>query len=147
MAGLAARRVARYARRVWPFVVMAYRRWDALTDAEKERYRQTARRKHANRNERAVVTDRHRPFRKVPKVMPLARETLRGMPQNPLLSAVANGDREDTGPCEVVSGVKGEAGRSWPRPAPPEERVIPPYQQHPPTASPGRCQTRNRPRG
>jgi hypothetical protein len=44
MAGLAARRAARYARRVWPFVVMAYRRWDALTDEEKERYRQTARR-------------------------------------------------------------------------------------------------------
>jgi hypothetical protein len=44
MAGfLAARRAARYARRAWPLVMAAYRRWDQLTPAEKERYRQRAR--------------------------------------------------------------------------------------------------------
>jgi hypothetical protein len=44
MAGpMAGRKAVRYVRRVWPFLVMAYRRWDALTDEEKERYRRTAR--------------------------------------------------------------------------------------------------------
>ena len=43
MAGLAARRAARYARRAWPFVLAAYRRWERLTPEEKERYRKTAR--------------------------------------------------------------------------------------------------------
>jgi len=43
MAWLAARRGVRYARRAWPFVLAAYRRWEQLTPEEKERYRQRAR--------------------------------------------------------------------------------------------------------
>ena len=43
MAGLATRRAARYARRAWPFVLAAYRRWERLSPEEKERYRRQAR--------------------------------------------------------------------------------------------------------
>lgn len=43
MAGLGARRAARYARRVWPFVLAAYRRWEQLPEHEKERYKKRAR--------------------------------------------------------------------------------------------------------
>jgi hypothetical protein len=44
MAGpLYARRAVRYARRAWPFILAAYRRWDRMTPEEKERYRRTAR--------------------------------------------------------------------------------------------------------
>jgi hypothetical protein len=43
MSGLAARRAARYARRAWPFLLAAYRRWERLTPEEKERYRRQAR--------------------------------------------------------------------------------------------------------
>ena len=42
MAGLAARRAVRYARRAWPVLLAAYRRWDQLTPEEKERYRRMA---------------------------------------------------------------------------------------------------------
>jgi hypothetical protein len=42
MAGLAARRAYKYARRAWPIVLAAYRRWEKLTPEEKERYRQSA---------------------------------------------------------------------------------------------------------
>jgi hypothetical protein len=42
MAGpLYARRAVRYARRAWPFILAAYRRWDRMTPEEKERYRRT----------------------------------------------------------------------------------------------------------
>ena len=42
-APLAAARALRTARRLYPLAVAAYRRWDALTDEEKERYRERAR--------------------------------------------------------------------------------------------------------
>jgi hypothetical protein len=43
MAGpLYARRAYRYARRAWPFVLAAYRRWERMTPEEKERYKRTA---------------------------------------------------------------------------------------------------------
>jgi hypothetical protein len=32
------RRGYRFARRAWPFILAAYRRWDQLTPEEKERY-------------------------------------------------------------------------------------------------------------
>ena len=40
---LAAQRAARAARRLAPFALEAWRRWERLPDAEKERYRQRAR--------------------------------------------------------------------------------------------------------
>jgi hypothetical protein len=43
MSGLAARRAFKYARRAWPLVLAAYRRWENLSPAEKERYRRQAR--------------------------------------------------------------------------------------------------------
>jgi hypothetical protein len=43
MAGLAFYRAARTARRVAPLAAEAYRRWNALSDEEKERYKQRAR--------------------------------------------------------------------------------------------------------
>ncbi len=41
MAGLG--RAARLARRAWPVALEAWRRWDRLSDAEKERYKRQAR--------------------------------------------------------------------------------------------------------
>jgi TRAP-type C4-dicarboxylate transport system substrate-binding protein len=61
MAGLAARRAARYARRAWPFVLAAYRRWDRLPPEEKERYRKRAR-ETAKRGRKEL--DKRRPRRK-----------------------------------------------------------------------------------
>lgn len=60
-AGLA--RAAAAGRRAWPVVLMAYERWQALTPAEKERYRRQAR-EYAERG-RAMVGDarRRRPRR------------------------------------------------------------------------------------
>ena len=43
MAGLAFIKAARTARRVAPLAAEAYRRWNALSDEEKERYKQRAR--------------------------------------------------------------------------------------------------------
>ena len=43
MAGLAFYRAARTARRLAPVAAEAYRRWNALSDEEKERYKQRAR--------------------------------------------------------------------------------------------------------
>jgi hypothetical protein len=40
---LAARGAIRAARRMWPLVLEGYRRWDRLSPAEKDRYRQMAR--------------------------------------------------------------------------------------------------------
>jgi hypothetical protein len=42
-APLAAARALRTARRLYPLAVAAYRRWDAMSDEEKERYKQRAR--------------------------------------------------------------------------------------------------------
>ena len=42
MPGRRARAVST-ARRAWPYVVMAWERWQALPEAEKERYRRRAR--------------------------------------------------------------------------------------------------------
>jgi hypothetical protein len=39
---LYARRAYSYARRAWPFVLAAYRRWEQMTPEEKERYRRRA---------------------------------------------------------------------------------------------------------
>ena len=36
-------RTARGARRLWPYVLMAWKRWQALSPAEKERYKARAR--------------------------------------------------------------------------------------------------------
>jgi hypothetical protein len=41
--GPLAGKAAAGAKRVWPFVLEGYRRWDQLSDKEKERYRQQAR--------------------------------------------------------------------------------------------------------
>jgi hypothetical protein len=43
MAGIAFYRAARTARRVAPIAAEAYRRWNALSDEERERYKQRAR--------------------------------------------------------------------------------------------------------
>ena len=37
------RRTVRYARRAWPFILAAYRRWDRLTPEEKQRYQRMVR--------------------------------------------------------------------------------------------------------
>jgi|1186.fasta_scaffold211712_2 hypothetical protein len=66
MAGMmGARRAARYARRAWPFVLAAYRRWERLTPEEKARY-QKAVRDAADRGRR-VVTERAPGAGKAPK--------------------------------------------------------------------------------
>jgi glycogen debranching enzyme len=36
-------RAARNARRLWPYVLMAWERWQSLSDEEKERYKKRAR--------------------------------------------------------------------------------------------------------
>ncbi len=37
------RKAVHNARRLWPFVMMAWRRWQSLTPAEQERYKRQAR--------------------------------------------------------------------------------------------------------
>jgi hypothetical protein len=49
----------RLARRMWPVVLEAYRRWDRLSPAEKERYRKRAR-DYGRRGRRAVERARGR---------------------------------------------------------------------------------------
>ena len=56
---LAATPAARAARRAWPFVLAAYRRWEALPAAEKERYRQMAS-KYARRGQQTLARRRKR---------------------------------------------------------------------------------------
>jgi hypothetical protein len=46
-------------RRVWPFVLMAWRRWEALSPQEKERYKRQAR-EYSERARRAVQDRRKR---------------------------------------------------------------------------------------
>lgn len=56
-AGLA--RAAAAGRRAWPVVLMAYQRWQALSPAEKERYRRQAR-EYAQRGRSALENARRR---------------------------------------------------------------------------------------
>jgi hypothetical protein len=46
-------------RRAWPVVLMAWERWQALSDEDKERYRRQAR-QYAERGRRAVIEARRR---------------------------------------------------------------------------------------
>ncbi len=51
------RRAGPAAKRAWPFVMMAWERWQALPEADKERYRRQAR-AYAQRGRTAVVKAR-----------------------------------------------------------------------------------------
>ena len=54
-----ARSAGRGARRLWPYVLMAYERWQSLSPQEKERYKQRAR-GYADRGKRALESRRKR---------------------------------------------------------------------------------------
>ena len=54
-----ARGAARGARRVWPYVLMAWERWQALSPEEKERYKKRAR-GYAERGRKALDAQRRR---------------------------------------------------------------------------------------
>jgi hypothetical protein len=54
-----ARSAARGARRVWPYVLMAWERWQALSPEEKERYKKRAR-GYAERGRKALDAQRKR---------------------------------------------------------------------------------------
>ena len=56
---LAAHPAVRGARKAWPVVVGAYRRWEALAPADKERYRQMAT-KYAKRGQETLARRRGR---------------------------------------------------------------------------------------
>jgi hypothetical protein len=56
--GRAARAVQR-ARRLWPVVLMAWERWQALPDEDKERYKRQAR-EYAERGRKAIPRRRGR---------------------------------------------------------------------------------------
>jgi hypothetical protein len=51
------RSAARGARRVWPYVLMAWERWQSLTPEEKERYKKQAR-GYADRGRKALEAQR-----------------------------------------------------------------------------------------
>jgi hypothetical protein len=53
------RRASRAARRAWPYVLMAWERWQALSPEEKERYKRRAR-EYADRGRRVVELRRRR---------------------------------------------------------------------------------------
>ena len=53
-------RAAHGARRAWPIVMMAWERWQSLTPAEKERYKNQAR-QFAGRGRQALQQRRRRP--------------------------------------------------------------------------------------
>jgi hypothetical protein len=53
------RGVTHHVRRAWPFVLMAWRRWDALSPQEKERYKRQAR-EYVERGRRALQDSRKR---------------------------------------------------------------------------------------
>ena len=55
-----ARSAVRGARRVWPYVLMAWERWQSLTPEEKERYKKQAR-GYAARGKQALDAQRKRP--------------------------------------------------------------------------------------
>jgi len=52
-------KAAQAVRRAWPLVLMAYERWQALSDEEKERYRRQAR-AYADRGRKAIDDRRRR---------------------------------------------------------------------------------------
>jgi glycogen debranching enzyme len=54
-----AARTARGARRLWPYVLMAWERWQALSPEEKERYKRRAR-DYAERGRKALDERRRR---------------------------------------------------------------------------------------
>jgi hypothetical protein len=54
-----ATRGARGARRVWPYLLMAWERWQALSPEQKERYKRRAR-EYAERGRKAVDRRRRR---------------------------------------------------------------------------------------
>jgi len=54
-----ARSAVRGARRVWPYVLMAWERWQSLSPEEKERYRKRAR-GYAERGRKALDAQRRR---------------------------------------------------------------------------------------
>jgi hypothetical protein len=54
-----ARSAARGARRVWPYVLMAWERWQSLSDDEKARYKKQAR-GYAERGRKALDAQRRR---------------------------------------------------------------------------------------
>jgi hypothetical protein len=56
---IAATAPARAARKAWPVVLAAYRRWEALPPAEKERYRKMAS-KYARRGQETLARRRKR---------------------------------------------------------------------------------------
>jgi glycogen debranching enzyme len=55
-----ARSAVRGARRVWPYVLMAWERWQSLSPEEKERYKKQAR-GYAARGKQALDAQRRRP--------------------------------------------------------------------------------------
>jgi hypothetical protein len=55
-----ARSAARGARRLWPYVLMAWERWQSLTPEEKERYKKQAR-GYMDRGRAAMDAQRRRP--------------------------------------------------------------------------------------
>jgi hypothetical protein len=56
------RSAARGARRIWPYVLMAWERWQSLSDEEKERYKKQAR-GYMDRGKKALDAQRRRPPR------------------------------------------------------------------------------------
>jgi hypothetical protein len=52
-------RTARGARRLWPYMLMAWERWQALSPEEKERYKARAR-EYADRGRQAIDRRRRR---------------------------------------------------------------------------------------
>ncbi len=54
-----ARSAVRGARRVWPYVLMAWERWQSLTPEEKERYKKQAR-GYMDRGKKALDAQRRR---------------------------------------------------------------------------------------
>jgi hypothetical protein len=58
-AGTRLGRTARGARRAWPYVLMAWERWQALSPEDKERYKRRAR-EYAERGRRALDRRRRR---------------------------------------------------------------------------------------
>ncbi len=55
-----ARGAVRGARRVWPYVLMAWERWQSLSPEEKERYKKRAR-GYMDRGKKALDAQRRRP--------------------------------------------------------------------------------------
>jgi glycogen debranching enzyme len=58
--GARARNAVRGARRVWPYVLMAWERWQSLSPEDKERYKKQAR-GYMDRGRKALDAQRRRP--------------------------------------------------------------------------------------